>query len=47
MCDIRISAPGPEIFASSNDASFEVSLAETLDNIRKQLNKRKHQMSPC
>ncbi|UGU14718.1 HPF/RaiA family ribosome-associated protein [Sinomicrobium kalidii] len=45
ICDIRLSVPGPGIFASSDETSFEASLAETLGSIRKQLNKRKHQMS--
>ncbi|MGS2764984.1 HPF/RaiA family ribosome-associated protein [Sinomicrobium sp. M5D2P9] len=46
ICDIRLSVPGPEIFASSNETSFEISLAETLNDVKQQLNKRKHQMSP-
>ncbi|RNL85372.1 ribosome-associated translation inhibitor RaiA [Sinomicrobium pectinilyticum] len=46
ICEIHLSVPGPEIFASSDKTSFEASLAETLDSIRKQLNKRKQQLNP-
>ncbi|TLP81721.1 HPF/RaiA family ribosome-associated protein [Maribacter sp. ACAM166] len=45
ICDIRLSLPGPRIFASSDEESFEASVAETIRDLEVQLKKRKAQMS--
>ena len=45
ICDIRLSLPGPRIFASSDEESFEASIAETTRDLEVQLKKRKAQMS--
>ena len=44
ICEIRLSVPGPRIFASSNEESFEVSIAETIRDLKKLLKRRKHDM---
>jgi len=44
ICDIRLSLPGPRIFASSDEESFEASAAETIRDLEVQLKKRKAQM---
>ncbi len=44
ICDIRLSCPGPRIFASSNEESFEISVAETIRDLEVQLKKRKGEM---
>ncbi|MFC5048072.1 ribosome hibernation-promoting factor, HPF/YfiA family [Aquimarina hainanensis] len=41
ICDIQLSLPGPQIFASSNETSFELAGKETLSDLEKQLKKRK------
>ncbi|NAS32284.1 ribosome-associated translation inhibitor RaiA [Flavobacteriaceae bacterium R38] len=41
ICDIRLSIPGPFIFASSNEESFEAAIVETINDLKKQLDKRK------
>jgi putative sigma-54 modulation protein len=45
ICDIRLSLPGPRIFASSDEESFEASIAETTRDLEVQLKKRKAQTS--
>ncbi len=45
ICDIRLSLPGPRIFASSDEDNFEASVAETIRDLEVQLKKRKAQMS--
>ncbi len=45
ICEIRLSCPGPRIFASSNEASFEASVAETIRDLEIQLEKRKSEMN--
>lgn len=41
ICDIRLSVPGPRIHATSNEASFEAAVAETINDLERQLKKRK------
>jgi len=41
VCDIELSAPGPRIFARSNDDDFEKAAAETISDLERQLRKRK------
>lgn len=44
ICEIRLSVPGPRIFASSNEESFEAAIAETIQDLNRQLKKRKDEM---
>lgn len=46
ICEIRLSMPGPIIFAISNEGSFEASTDETIRDLEKQLKKRKSEMKP-
>ncbi len=45
ICEIRLSLPGPRIFASSDEDSFENSVVETIRDLEVQLKKIKAQMS--
>lgn len=45
ITEIRLSAPGPEIFAQSNENSFEASIAATTSDLERQCSKRKSKMS--
>ncbi len=44
ICEIELSAPGPRIFASSNEASFEHAVVETIKDLDRQLKRRKQNM---
>ena len=46
LCDVKLSLPGPRIFASSRDESFEAATDETIRDLGKQLKKRKSEMNP-
>ncbi len=41
ICDVELSLPGPRIFATSNEANYEVAVRETLNELDRQLKKRK------
>ena len=41
ICEIELSAPGPRLFASSKENNFEKAAAETLQDLERQLRKRK------
>lgn len=41
ICKIELSLPGPRIFATSNERNFEVSIRETINDLERQLKKRK------
>ncbi|MCQ0110523.1 putative sigma-54 modulation protein [Zhouia amylolytica] len=45
ICKIRLRVPGYDLFASSDQESFEIALAETLKDLERQIRKRKTQMS--
>jgi len=45
ICSIRLSAPGPRLFAESSTASFEASISGTISDLERQLKKRKDKMS--
>lgn len=45
ICEILLSAPGPRIFAKSNENNFEKAASETLSDLDKQLQKRKEKFS--
>ena len=44
ICEIRLSVPGPRIFAASNEKSFEKAISETIRDIKDQLERRKGKM---
>jgi putative sigma-54 modulation protein len=46
ICEIKLSLPGPTIFASSNEKSFEAAIAETIKDLRTLLGKRKSEFHP-
>lgn len=41
ICNIRLSLPGPRIFATSNEKNYEMAIKETINDLEKQLKKRK------
>jgi len=45
ICNIRLSVPGNQIFAESNENSFEAAIAETISDLDRQLAKKKAQMT--
>lgn len=45
ICEIKLSAPGQNIFASSNEKGFEVAISNTVDDVTRQLQKKKEKMS--
>lgn len=44
LCNISLSVPGPTIFAESENDSFEAAVAECVQEINRQLTKKKEQM---
>ncbi len=44
ICNIKLSVPGPQIFAESNADSFEAAAVATIKDLDKQLDKKKGQM---
>ncbi|MCR9265220.1 MAG: HPF/RaiA family ribosome-associated protein [Flavobacteriaceae bacterium] len=40
ICEIEMSAPGPRLFAKAKTDDFEKSLAETIEELQRQLEKR-------
>ncbi|MDX1328836.1 MAG: ribosome-associated translation inhibitor RaiA [Arenibacter sp.] len=44
ICSVKLSAPGPLLFAESNNEKFEMSIAESIDDLERQLQKRKGKM---
>nr|WP_299345399.1 ribosome-associated translation inhibitor RaiA [Allomuricauda sp.] len=43
ICEIELSAPGPRLFAKSNLDNFEKAMAETIQDLDRQLQKRREQ----
>lgn len=41
ICNIELSLPGPRIFATSSERNFEVSVRETINDLERQIKKRK------
>lgn len=41
ICNIELSLPGPRIFATSNESSYEGAVNETIRDLKRQLEKRK------
>lgn len=44
ICNVRLSLPGPSIFAETSTASLEASVAKVADELASQLQKRKAKM---
>jgi putative sigma-54 modulation protein len=44
ICNIKLSIPGPQLFAESNKDSFEAATAESVKDLNRQLDKKKSQM---
>lgn len=45
ICNIRLSLPGPRLFAEANHGNFRSSVSESVSDLEKQLRKRKEKMS--
>ena len=41
ICNIELSLPGPRIFAKSNEKNYEMAMHETINDLTRQLKKRK------
>lgn len=41
ICNIELSLPGPRIFATSDEKNYEVAVRETINDLDRQLKKRK------
>jgi len=41
ICNIELSLPGPRIYATSNESTYEAAVNETIRDLQKQLKKRK------
>ncbi|MDJ0646614.1 MAG: ribosome-associated translation inhibitor RaiA [Flavobacteriaceae bacterium] len=46
VCEMQLSLYGPRIFAGSNKESFEAAISETINDLEKQLKRRKKEMKP-
>ena len=44
ICNIRLSLPGPRIFAEASNQNFEESVVESVKELERQLKKRKDKM---
>ncbi|TMM57267.1 HPF/RaiA family ribosome-associated protein [Maribacter algarum] len=44
ICGIRLSTPGPRLFAESSNGNFEASIAESVIELERQLHRRKAKM---
>lgn len=43
-CGIRLSAPGPRLFSESSHDTFQDAVSESINELKRQLQKRKEQM---
>ncbi len=44
ICNIRLSLPGPRLFAEASHGGYEASIAEAIEDLDRQLRKRKEKM---
>ncbi len=44
ICNIRLSLPGPRLFAEASHDNFEDSISESINDLERQLRKRKEKM---
>ena len=45
MCSIRLSVPGPRLFADSSHDNFLKSISESVNDLERQLRKKKEKMT--
>lgn len=45
ICNIRLSLPGPRIFAEASHANFRDSVSESVNDLERQLRKRKEKIA--
>lgn len=45
ICELKISAPGQNLFSSSSAKNFETAISESAEDMRRQLQKRKGKMT--
>lgn len=45
-CEIRLSAPGPQIFAHENEKNWEMAVSSVVKQLEVQLEKRKGKLNP-
>jgi len=45
ICNIRLSIPGPRLFAEASHSSFEASIAKSSDDLQRQLQNRKDKLN--
>ena len=45
ICQMRLSVPGPRLFAEASHGNFEASIAETADDLERQLRRKKEKMN--
>ena len=46
VCNIRLSIPGPRLFSEASHGTFEAAIAEAINDLERQLRKRKEKMKP-
>jgi putative sigma-54 modulation protein len=44
ICNMRLSIPGPRLFAEASHGNFEASIAESISDLERQLRKRKEKL---
>lgn len=44
VCNIRLSVPGPRLYAEASHEAFEMSIAEAVNDLERQLRKKKEKM---
>ena len=45
ICNIRLSVPGPRLFAEASNSNFNTSITESINDLEKQLTKKKGKMA--
>jgi putative sigma-54 modulation protein len=45
ICDIRISIPGQDVFTSSSEKNFEAAISKSIDEVKRQLQRKKEKMT--
>ncbi len=46
ICNIRLSLPGPRLFAEASHKNYEASIKESINDLDRQLKKRKEKLKP-
>ena len=45
ICEIKISAPGQNLFTDSSEKTFEAAISKSVDELKRQLQKKKEKMN--